>query len=94
MIAMFWVFFWTGCGNASTTQQMAVLFPPVQGGAVVGWTSAIGAYGPFTIGVLLASTNATCDVCRVRRRVRGHSGDQRRLLRQEERSESLLGSVF
>ena len=58
MIAMFWVFFWTGCGNASTTQQMAVLFPPVQGGAVVGWTSAIGAYGPFTIGVLLASTNA------------------------------------
>lgn len=59
MIAMFWVFFWTGCGNASTTQQMAVLFPPVQGGAVVGWTSAIGAYGPFTIGVLLASTNAT-----------------------------------
>ena len=59
MIAMFWVFFWTGCGNASTTQQMAVLFPPVQGGAVVGWTSAIGAYGPFTIGVLLASTNST-----------------------------------
>lgn len=57
MIAMWWVFFWTGCGNASTTQQMAVLFPPVQGGAVVGWTSAIGAYGPFTIGVLLASTN-------------------------------------
>lgn len=57
MIAMWWVFFWTGCGNASTTQQMAVLFPPVQGGAVVGWTSAIGAYGPFTIGVLLASTS-------------------------------------
>ena len=24
---------------------------------VVGWTSAIGAYGPFTIGVLLASTS-------------------------------------
>ena len=36
---------------------MAVLFPPVQGGAVVGWTSAIGAYGPFTIGMLLAATN-------------------------------------
>ena len=58
MIGMFWVFFWTGCGNASTTPQMAVLFPPVQGGAVVGWTSAIGAYGPFTIGVLLAATNS------------------------------------
>ena len=55
---MFWVFFWTGVGNASTTEQMAVLFPPLQGGAVVGWTSAIGAYGPFTIGVLLAETNA------------------------------------
>ena len=51
---MFWIFFWTGVGNASTTEQMAVLFPPLQGGAVVGWTSAIGAYGPFTIGMLLA----------------------------------------
>lgn len=51
---MFWIFFWTGVGNASTTEQMAVLFPPLQGGAVVGWTSAIGAYGPFTIGALLA----------------------------------------
>lgn len=51
-------FFWTGVGNASTTEQMAVLFPPLQGGAVVGWTSAIGAYGPFTIGMLLAECGA------------------------------------
>ncbi len=55
LIAMFWVFFWTGVGNASTTKQMSMIFPPLQGGAVVGWTSAIGAYGPFTIGFLLAS---------------------------------------
>lgn len=54
LAAMLWVFFWTGVGNASTTQQMGALFPPLQGGAVVGWTSAIGAYGPFTFGVLLA----------------------------------------
>jgi len=54
LVAMLWVFFWTGVGNASTTQQMGALFPPLQGGAVVGWTSAIGAYGPFTFGVLLA----------------------------------------
>jgi len=59
LAAMFWVFFWTGVGNASTTEQMAVLFPPLQGGAVVGWTSAIGAYGPFTIGMLLATFGAT-----------------------------------
>lgn len=58
LAVMFWVFFWTGVGNASTTEQMAVLFPPLQGGAVVGWTSAIGAYGPFTIGMLLAEFGA------------------------------------
>ena len=58
LIVMFWVFFWTGVGNASTTEQMAVLFPPLQGGAVVGWTSAVGAYGPFTIGMLLAECGA------------------------------------
>ncbi|MEF9995775.1 MAG: MFS transporter [Burkholderiaceae bacterium] len=54
LAAMLWVFFWTGVGNASTTEQMGALFPPLQGGAVVGWTSAIGAYGPFTFGVMLA----------------------------------------
>lgn len=59
LTVMFWIFFWTGVGNASTTEQMAVLFPPLQGGAVVGWTSAIGAYGPFTIGMLLAECGAT-----------------------------------
>ncbi len=58
LLVMFWVFFWTGVGNASTTEQMAVLFPPLQGGAVVGWTSAVGAYGPFTIGMLLAECGA------------------------------------
>ena len=52
--AMLWVFFWTGVGNASTTEQMGVLFPPMQAGGVVGWTSAIGAYGPLTLGILLA----------------------------------------
>jgi NNP family nitrate/nitrite transporter-like MFS transporter len=54
LAAMLWVFFWTGVGNASTTKQMAVLFPPMQAGGVVGWTSAIGAYGPFTFGLVLA----------------------------------------
>jgi MFS transporter, NNP family, nitrate/nitrite transporter len=54
LAGMLWVFFWTGVGNASTTEQMAVLFPPMQAGGVVGWTSSIGAYGPFTIGLLLA----------------------------------------
>lgn len=54
LAAMLWVFFWTGVGNASTTEQMGALFPPLQAGSVVGWTSAIGAYGPFTFGALLA----------------------------------------
>lgn len=56
--AMLWVFFWTGVGNASTTEQMGVLFPPLQAGGVVGWTSAIGAYGPLTLGILLAEFSA------------------------------------
>ena len=87
---MFWVFFWTGVGNASTTEQMAVLFPPLQGGAVVGWTSAVGAYGPFTIGMLLAECGAGRNVRHFDSDLYRHSRHQRLLLRQKERPGSLL----
>ena len=47
-----------GNGDAEAQCSRSRQFPPHQGGAVVGWTSAIGAYGPFTIGMLLAECGA------------------------------------
>lgn len=48
------LFFFAGIGNASTFKQMPMLFPPRQGGGVIGFTAAIGAYGPFILGMLFA----------------------------------------
>jgi NNP family nitrate/nitrite transporter-like MFS transporter len=47
------LFFFSGIGNASTFKQMPMIFPPRQAGGVIGWTSAIAAYGPFVFSVLL-----------------------------------------
>jgi NNP family nitrate/nitrite transporter-like MFS transporter len=58
--AFFWgmmaIFFFTGVGNASTFKQMPMIFQPRQAGGVIGWTSAIAAYGPFLFGMLLSAT--------------------------------------
>jgi MFS transporter, NNP family, nitrate/nitrite transporter len=32
---------------------MPMIFPPRQAGGVIGWTSAVAAYGPFVFSVLL-----------------------------------------
>jgi MFS transporter, NNP family, nitrate/nitrite transporter len=48
------LFFFAGVGNASTFKQMPMLFEPRQGGGVIGFTAAIGAYGPFLFGMLFA----------------------------------------
>jgi len=53
------IFFFTGIGNASTFKQMPMIFPPRQAGGVIGWVSAIAAFGPFLFGVCLATTTAT-----------------------------------
>ncbi|MDZ7577010.1 MAG: MFS transporter [Candidatus Nanopelagicales bacterium] len=57
--AFFWgmmvIFFAAGVGNASTFKQMPMIFPPRQAGGVIGWVSAIAAYGPFLVSVLLAT---------------------------------------
>lgn len=50
---MLGLFFFSGIGNASTFKQIPMIFPPRQAGGVIGWTSAIAAYGPFIISVLL-----------------------------------------
>lgn len=55
----FWKFFWgmlaiflfAGIGNASTFKQMPMIFERRQAGGVIGWTSAIAAFGPFLFGV-------------------------------------------
>lgn len=56
---MLGLFFFSGVGNASTFKQMPMIFPPRQAGGVIGWTSAIAAYGPFLFSVLLAAILGT-----------------------------------
>jgi NNP family nitrate/nitrite transporter-like MFS transporter len=43
------LFFCAGVGNGSTFRMIPIIFPPAQAGPVLGWTSAIGAYGAFII---------------------------------------------
>lgn len=50
---MLGLFFFSGIGNASTFKQMPMIFPPRQAGGVIGWTSAVAAFGPFIFSVLL-----------------------------------------
>jgi MFS transporter, NNP family, nitrate/nitrite transporter len=54
VVGMLGVFFFAGIGNASTFKQMPMIFPPRQAGGVIGFTAAIGAYGPFALGMLFA----------------------------------------
>jgi NNP family nitrate/nitrite transporter-like MFS transporter len=49
---MLGLFFFAGIGNASTFKQMPMLFPPRQGGGVIGFTAALAAYGPLLFGML------------------------------------------
>lgn len=52
--AMLVMAFFTGLGNAGTFKQMPMILPKRQAGGVIGWTGAIGAFGPFIVGVLLS----------------------------------------
>ncbi len=45
----------TGIGNGSTFRMIAVIFDKVQAGPVLGWTSAIAAYGAFLIPKIFAT---------------------------------------
>ena len=55
LAGMLVIFFFAGVGNASTFKQIPMIFEKRQAGSVIGWTSAIAAYGPFGFGILLAS---------------------------------------
>ncbi|KAB2943148.1 MAG: MFS transporter [Hyphomicrobium sp.] len=50
---MLMLFFFAGVGNASTFKQMPMIFPPRQAAGVIGWTSAMAAFGPFACGLML-----------------------------------------
>ena len=54
----------TGIGNGSTFRTIAMVFPKEQVGPVLGWTSAIAAYGAFYIPKVLGEQikNATPEV--------------------------------
>ncbi len=62
------IFFFSGVGNASTFRQFPLIFAhsPRQGAQVLGWTSAVAAYGPFffaiAIGEVIASTHASTGI--------------------------------
>ncbi len=48
-------FFFAGIGNAGTFKQMPMIMPKRQAGGAIGFTAAIAAFGPFLVGMALAS---------------------------------------
>ena len=56
---MLLIFLFSGIGNASTFKQMPMIFEKRQAGGVIGWTSAIAAFGPFLFGVGLTLMSTT-----------------------------------
>lgn len=51
---MLLLFFASGVGNGSTFRMIPIIFPRKEAGPVLGWTSAIGAYGAFVIPMLFS----------------------------------------
>ncbi len=51
LYGMIAIFLFAGIGNASTFKQMPMIFEPRQAGGVIGWVSAIAAFGPFIFGI-------------------------------------------
>ncbi|AKE42243.1 nitrate/nitrite transporter [Corynebacterium kutscheri] len=56
---MLLIFLFAGIGNASTFKQMPMIFEKRQAGGVIGWTSAIAAFGPFLFGIGLSIMSST-----------------------------------
>ncbi len=54
------IFFFTGVGNAATFKQFPIIFSdsPRKAAGVIGWTSAIAAFGPFVFNVLITQSRA------------------------------------
>lgn len=54
MSSMMVMAFFAGMVNAGSFKQMPMILPKRQAGGVIGWTGAIGAFGPFIAGILLS----------------------------------------
>lgn len=54
LAGMITIFVFAGFANAGTFKQMPMIFPKRQAGGVVGFTSAVAAFGPFIVGMALA----------------------------------------
>jgi len=52
LYVMLGIFFAAGVGNGSTFRQIPIIFPPKEAAPVLGWTSAIAAYGSFIFPVM------------------------------------------
>lgn len=55
LAGMIATFVFAGFANAGTFKQMPMIFPRRQAGGVVGFTSAIAAFGPFIVGMTLSA---------------------------------------
>ncbi|MGO1713899.1 MAG: MFS transporter, partial [Ancrocorticia populi] len=55
LIGMLAFFVFAGIGNAGTFKQMPMIMPKRQAGGAIGFTAAIAAFGPFFVGMALAS---------------------------------------
>ena len=53
LFGMITIFVFAGFANAGTFKQMPMIFPKRQAGGVIGFTSAIAAFGPFLVGIAL-----------------------------------------
>jgi len=58
LFGMLAIFFFAGMGNASTFKQMPSIFERSESGTVIGFTSAIAAFGPFFFSIILVATPA------------------------------------
>jgi NNP family nitrate/nitrite transporter-like MFS transporter len=58
LAGMLAIFFFAGMGNASTFKQMPSIFERSQSGTVIGFTSAVAAFGPFFFSVILVAVPA------------------------------------
>ena len=57
LTGMIVIFVFAGFGNAGTFKQMPMIFPKRQAGGVVGFTSAMAAFGPFIVGMALSAVS-------------------------------------
>lgn len=59
LTGMITIFVFAGFANAGTFKQMPMIFPRRQAGGAIGFTSAVAAFGPFIVGMLLSVISPT-----------------------------------